>query len=589
MDAAAPEDPGARLEDLEARLRALQDENDRLAEAQTDAVLLGVLAEQVRCETAPAAILSAGLERMSVLKDLPLCMACLREGDRLAARAVHLASGDAPPDAVAVVPPAEVLAALETGPVPLSGAQACAAAGVGEGALPDGIVPRAALLLPFASRALGTGAFVLVDDRSEARLVEAAAVLERAAEIILARLENVALLEELRAARAALDHQAVERREPEEEPPPARRMECVERLAGGIAHDLNNLLTAVLGTSEMLLADLPDGDRVRDDLVAVREAGRRAAALTRQLLAFSRKQRLELRPVQLEEVLRASAPMLGRLVGERVTVRLEVAAPLPPVLADRPQLEQILTNLAVNARDAMPEGGTLMLALAPAPARIEPGAAPSPASFVRLEVSDTGEGMPPEVAARIFEPFLAMKPGGRSTGLGLATVYGIVLQHGGAISVRSALGRGATFSILLPATTSAPLRAPQEPARAGQGRGETVLVVDDEPLVRRAIGRTLHARGYAVVEAGSGEEALALAAHARIDLLLTDVTMPAMRGPELARAFQACCPGRPALLMSGYPEHGNGPENGWLEKPVAPEALARAIREALDAAVGRVG
>jgi signal transduction histidine kinase len=588
MDAAASDDVGARVEDLEARLRALEDENARLAEAQTDAVLLGVLADHVWAQGEPAAILAAGLQRMSVLKDVPLCMACVREGGRLAARAVHLASGEAPPAAVVVTPPDEVLAALEGGAVPLSGAEACAVAGLGAGALPGGIVPRAALLLPFTDRALGTGAFVLVDDRSEARLVEAGPVLERAAEAVLGRLREVALLEEIRGLRAALDAQAAARAEPERRPTAPAHPDAVERLAGGVAHDLNNLLTTILGTSEALLADLRPDDPARDDVVAVREAGRRAAALTRQLLAFSRRQRLELGPVKLDDLVRAFASGLPRLVGDRIAVRIDVAAPLPPVLADRQQLEQILANLALNARDAMPEGGILWLALAPA--RTGDVAAPRPGGWVRLDVSDTGEGMEPEAVARVFEPFSSARPGGRSFGLGLATVHAIVVQHGGAITVRSAPGQGTTFSILLPAADPGARRAPPEAERAGPGRGETVLVVDDEPLVRRAIGRTLHARGYAVVEAGSAEEALALvAARPCVDLLLTDVMMPGMRGPELVRAFRERCPGRPALLMSGYPgaARDGGPDDGCLEKPVPPDSLAQAIRAALDGARGR--
>ncbi|BDG03741.1 response regulator [Anaeromyxobacter oryzae] len=358
MDAPAPDHLRARIQALEAELRALHDENDRLAEAQTDAVLLGFLAEHVRAESEPDGILRAGLERMSVLKDLSLTLACAREGDRLVARAVHVASGDPVAGEVALTPAAEVLTALGEGVVvPLSGAEACADAGLGAGALPGGVAPRAVLLLPFQCRAFGAGVFVLADERGEARLVQAAAVLERAAEIVVGRLDLVALEDALRRASAALEQR-----------------------------------------------------------------------------------------------------------------------------------------------------------------RAEPGLAPPPAA---------------EPAARASAP---------------------------------------------------------EPARAERGRGETVLLVDDEPLVRRALGRVLEGRGYVVVPAASAEEALGiLAGRGGVDLLLTDVSMPGMRGPELVRAFQARCPGRPTLLMSGYPEAAAGEKLGgtMLEKPISPDALARAVRDALDAAVGR--
>jgi hypothetical protein len=375
-----------------------------------------------------------------------------------------------------------------------------------------------------------------------------------------------------------------ERRRLEEELRQAQKMESVGRLAGGIAHDFNNLLTTILGVSEMLLAGLPPGDPLAEDLGAVRDAGRRAAGLTRQLLAFSRKQRIEVRPLQLDEIVRAFAPMLSRLIGEDVKVRLDLAIGLPRVLADPAQVEQILMNLAVNGRDAMPDGGTLTIELAS-----EPGEAPA-GPYVRLSVADTGAGMTADVAARAFEPFFTTKARGKGTGLGLATVYGIVKQHGGLVSVASAPGAGARFDVLLPVAPddrAEPAGAAEREAPApARGRGEVVLVVDDEPLVRRALSRALGSRGYTVLEAEGGAEALALVdARGQVDLLLADVVMPGMRGPELVRAFRARCPGRPALLMSGYPDaDGDGRVTVDLEKPLGPDALARAVRAALDAA-----
>jgi len=385
-----------------------------------------------------------------------------------------------------------------------------------------------------------------------------------------------------RVAGVVLD--VTDRRTLEDELYQSQKMESVGRLAGGIAHDFNNLLTTILGTSEMVLEALPPHHPLRADISAVREAGRRAATLTRQLLAFSRKQRLETRPESLADVVRGFTPMLSRLIGNDIVVRLELAEDLPPVLADRTQIEQILLNLAVNARDAMVGGGTLTFGVSESP----PPAGMTGRAIL-LHVSDTGHGMSPEVAARAFDPFFTTKPAGKGTGLGLATVYGIVRQHLGNITVRTAPGKGTHFDIHLPVAVgvseSTGAEAPVEPVP--HGKGEVVLVVDDEELVRTAVSRALAARGYEVLEAGSSAEALALIDREgdRIQLLLSDVIMPGGRGTELARTFTERHAGKPVLLMSGYlePEDQGAPEGvPVLEKPLAPAQLARAVREALD-------
>jgi PAS domain S-box-containing protein len=393
-----------------------------------------------------------------------------------------------------------------------------------------------------------------------------------------------------RVAGVVLD--VTDRRMLEDELRQAQKMESVGRLAGGIAHDFNNLLTTILGTSEMVLEALPPHHPLRSDITAVRDAGKRAATLTKQLLAFSRKQRLETRPEDLPAIVRGFTPMLSRLIGGDITVRLELDVSLPPVLADRTQLEQILLNLAVNARDAMPKGGTLTFgASQPTPSVASPPASDKPGRrHVLLWVADTGQGMTPEVAARAFDPFFTTKVSGKGTGLGLATVYGIVKQHLGSIGVRSEPGRGTRFDILLPVAESEEVMpsAEAEQERPPVGNGETVLVVDDEEMVRTAVARSLQARGYEVIEAESAAEALGIIDQAAgdIDLLLSDVIMPGGRGTELARVFQERYPGKPVLLMSGYlePEEHGAPDHVLvLEKPLAPSQLARAVRDALDA------
>jgi CheY-like chemotaxis protein len=339
----------------------------------------------------------------------------------------------------------------------------------------------------------------------------------------------------------------------------------------------------------MLISGLAEDDPSYEDVAAIRDAGRRAAALTRHLLLFSRKQGVELFPLQLDELVRAFVPMLGRLIGEDVEVGLDIAVGLPAVLGDRSQIEQVLMNLAVNARDAMPRGGALTIELAPVHLPEGRAGELAPGSYVRLSVKDSGVGMSAELQARVFEPFFTTKPRGHGTGLGLATVQAIAQGHGGTAAVESAPGRGARFDVFLPAAAAGGERVPvpAPPSPAATGRGETVLVVDDEPLVRRALGRALASRGFVVLEASSGEEALAVvsARGGKVDLLLSDVVMSGMRGAELVKRFRAACPARPALLMSGYPE-GRFAEaleaDGYLQKPVATEALARAVRDALD-------
>ena len=286
--------------------------------------------------------------------------------------------------------------------------------------------------------------------------------------------------------------------------------------------------------------------------------------------------------------------MLARLIGEDVVVRLDLDVGAPPILGDRSQIEQVLMNLAINARDAMPRGGTLTISVAAAPVLEERPDGPPPGRWVRLSVSDTGTGMAPEVAARAFEPFFTTKARGQGTGLGLATVYGVVRQHGGHARLFTAPGAGTRFDLYLPAAEAASAAAapsPAAPAPAPLGRGETVLVVDDEPSIRRVVRSILVRLGYQVLEAEGGAQALELVEQTggRVDALLSDVVMPGMRGAELGRAFRARWPGRPVLLMSGYAEgleDATAGADAFVVKPLTFDALARALRAALDQARG---
>jgi CheY-like chemotaxis protein len=371
-------------------------------------------------------------------------------------------------------------------------------------------------------------------------------------------------------------------------------MEAVGRLAGGIAHDFNNLLNVIMGYASLLTRRVSAGaDASR--LAQIVKAAERAAGLTRQLLAFSRKQVLEPRVLDLDTVVGELGGMLRRLIGEDVELVLQPGAGLWPVKADPGQLEQVVMNLAVNARDAMPQGGTLTISTANV--EVDPEEAwrhPTVAAgrYVVLTVRDNGCGMDQEVQSHIFEPFFSTKEKGKGTGLGLATVYGVVQQTGGQIRVESAPGRGAAFHIYLPPTEAAPTSAPA-PARVEPRRGaETVLLVEDEDSLRELAAEVLEGLGYRVLVAVDGKDALRVAQGAKgpIDLLLTDVIMPGLSGREVAARLAPARPGLHVLFMSGYTDeaiaHHGVLEPGMrlLNKPFTPDQLAQAVAHALDEA-----
>jgi PAS domain S-box-containing protein len=373
----------------------------------------------------------------------------------------------------------------------------------------------------------------------------------------------------------------------------AQKMEAIGRLAGGIAHDFNNLLTAILGSAEMLDETLGTGHPGHEDADEIRRAAQRAAELTRQLLAFSRRQPLQATVLDLNEVVHSTEKLLRRLIGEDVELRAVLGDDLGAVRADRGQLEQVITNLAVNSRDAMPRGGRLTIEtrnvdLDPSFAQERPDLIPG--SYVMLAVSDTGTGMEPETLTHVFEPFFTTKEPGKGTGLGLATVYGIVQQSGGHIYVYSEPMHGTSFKIYLPrvAETVAPPALPVPQTAAHRGT-ETILLVEDDPAVRVLTRRMLESRGYTVLAAANGTEGVEAARRyaGEIHLLVTDVVMPEMNGRELFTQLSAQRSGLRVLFLSGYTDeaivrHGNL-ERGvpFLQKPFTPETLARKVREAL--------
>jgi PAS domain S-box-containing protein len=441
---------------------------------------------------------------------------------------------------------------------------------------PGEVAAAEAVFAGLVEKRLGAGdaySFTLRRDDGRLSQVEATAQrVERGGELV----EILAILRDVS-----------QRRQLEAQLQQSQKMEAIGRLAGGVAHDFNNLLTAIIGYSQIaaMRPDMPPDAVV--DLTEITAAAHRAAALTRQLLAFSRRQVLEPRVLDVNSVVSGIEVLLRRLIGEDYQLVADLDVEIAHVLADPGQLEQVILNLAVNARDAMPHGGRIVIRTRMA-AALDPRALVSGESrtgpFVVLEVADRGTGMDEETRRRIFEPFFTTKASG--TGLGLSTVYGIVQQSGGGIAVSSDPGRGSTFSVFLPVAAGNSVEGAAAPADMGPGGNETVLLVEDDELVRTLASRVLRLAGYMVLEAGDPRAALAIAGpQVSIDLVVTDLVLPYMRGRELVEHLRVQRPRLRVLYMSGYDDEddGSGAQGeAFLPKPFTPDVLANAVRSVLD-------
>jgi nitrogen-specific signal transduction histidine kinase/CheY-like chemotaxis protein len=383
-------------------------------------------------------------------------------------------------------------------------------------------------------------------------------------------------------------------RQTEEQLAQAQRMEALGRLTGGIAHDFNNLLTGILGYASLLKTYLPEGGEGHQAAAYIERSARRASELTRQLLAYCRREAPKPRPLDIRQVIREAIGILSRSVNKNVEIRVDLRGEPAPVMGDPGSLIQALLNLGVNASDAMPAGGVLTFSIAPLASDGETlfGDVPVPeGQYVTVGVSDTGAGIPESVRDRVFTPFFTTKAAGEGTGLGLPMVHNCIRSHGGHVRFESRVGAGTTFHILLPlAAMPAPPPEAQE-AGAGAPRGkETVLVVDDEDIPRRLLCDMLRSLGYTAIPATSGEEGIGILGEALsgIDLVILDKIMPGMDGPETLRRLREILPRVRVLLCSGYAaEGGHGPEilspfDGFIQKPYEMDAMARKVRSLLD-------
>ncbi|NWF91299.1 MAG: response regulator [Syntrophaceae bacterium] len=446
---------------------------------------------------------------------------------------------------------------------------------------------RSMIFVPLISKDQVIGVLSLRSIKLNAYAEEDLRLTERVANQIAGAIANAQLFtERMKAEQKA--------RALEEQLRQSQRIEAIGRLAGGIAHDFNNLLTVIKGYSELLLFKLKAEDPLRSSIEEIRKASQRAADLTRQLLAFSRRQILEFKVLDLNSILRNMENMLRRLIGEDIELVYRLSDHLGKIRTDSGQIEQVVLNLTVNARDAMPSGGKLTIETANVEldeAHTRGHIGMKPGRYVMLSVSDTGCGMSPEVKEHLFEPFFTTKEWGKGTGLGLSTVYGIVKQSGGDIWVYSELNQGTTIKIYLPEVEEEADLLLEQDAKASLPSGkETILLVEDEPSVKGFAARVLSESGYHLLEAANGHEAFRIAQEyaGKIDLLLTDVVMPQMGGKELADRVKALHPQLKVLFTSGYTDntivhHGVlDPGILFLQKPFSPETLLRRVREALD-------
>jgi signal transduction histidine kinase len=604
------EDLNNKTRELQAKINVLEQENSLLAGQQEDLLLLSLVSDQIVNEMDEYSVFAGFLEKVSILKDVPLCAAFSLDNNCASLINGYFALQETDIKNGQIVLSSHIILRIKNRSlvISLDDENRCFLKNTS-----SHFEPHTALIIPFETRRIRQGIFLFLFDEKDKKTISSEVMFfERVVDIAVSKLDRITLVEELIKLNNELDkkvkektqalskslqklrNQLVKVKQLKEQFYQAQKMEAIGKLSGSIAHDFNNLLTVINGHCELLKAGFDNEDNPLESIDQIHKAGERAANLTKQLLAFSRKQINKPCAININDLIRDIEKMLQRLIGENIDLHTSLYPDLGNIKADPNQIEQVVMNLAINARDAMPLGGTLTIKTQPVvikkkdfpeEVKIKSG------TYSQISVCDTGEGMDQLTFSHIFEPFFTTKKRGEGTGLGLSTVFGIVKQNNGFITVESTRGEGSIFHIYFPITDEIIQSIPYGKKASGNiNPNETILIVDDDLSLQRLTAKILKQTGYNVLTAGNAEEALVLFEEqkGKIDLLLTDVVMPGMNGHQLAMRLKNTSPELKVLFMSGYSDDflttkNMIPENTeYVQKPFTVLSLNQCVREILN-------
>jgi len=599
------------LGELKARIKVLEEENASLSENKEELLLLGLISEQVELKEDEFDLLSSVLEKISILKDIPFCAVFSLSKKSAKLISSYSATQETEIHSKQIQVSDQLISDIQDGAVivDLNENNDFCLLQISENL----VQVCAAIVIPFISRDIASGLFLfLFEDRSKKEIASSVMLLQSVVEVIISKLNNISLVRELTRVNADLDNkvkeqtsallesnknlkvQIAEQKQLREQIYQSQKMEAIGKLAGGIAHDFNNILTVINGYSELMLIKADPKSSSYNELEQINMAGKRAANLTNQLLAFSRKQVIKPVKINLNDLVSNSEKMLRRLIGEDILLQTILDPQLGNLMADPGQIDQIIINLAVNARDALPKGGSLTIKTQEAnvdATQIIPEFEVKPGKYCSLIVSDNGIGMDADTRRQIFEPFFTSKKIGEGTGLGLSTVFGIVKQNNGFIRVESEPGQGSVFHIYLPCIEGAPDKEISDFTQFDKtGNSETILIVEDDLNVQKLAVAVLQRAGYSILTANEAKEALRQISDnsIKIDLLLTDVILPGISGNDLAVQARAVQSDLKVLFMSGYTDdiiakHGILNEaTEFIPKPFTSYALIKQVHDVLE-------